>query len=174
MQSLARTVNETVGRISTSVDALQTANRELDQKLELIERQRMMIHELSTPILQVWDNVLALPVIGVVDSRRSAEIMERLLTEITSRQSRFVILDITGVEVVDTRTADHFIKMVQAVQLLGSKCVITGIRPAVAQTLVEIGVDLSAVATLRNLREGLRECIRQMGATALPSAAARG
>ena len=144
-------------------DEKARALQDLDEQLEIVERQRSAIRELSTPILQLWDGVLALPVIGVVDSKRAADIMERLLTEISSRQVRFVILDITGVEVVDTRTADHFAKMVQAVRLLGSSCILTGIRPAVAQTLVEIGVDLSAFATLRNLREGLRECLRRMG-----------
>ena len=106
--------------------------------------------------------MLALPVIGVVDSRRSVDIMERLLTEVTERQARFVILDITGVDVVDTRTADHFIKVIKAAELLGTTCIVTGIRPAVAQTLVQIGVDLSQVITLRNLQDGLRECLRRM------------
>jgi rsbT co-antagonist protein RsbR len=88
--------------------------------------------------------------------------MERLLDEIVARQSRFVILDITGVEIVDTKTADNFIKVMKAAQLLGARCVLTGIRPAVAQTLVDLGLDLSSIATLRNLQEGLRECLRQM------------
>jgi anti-anti-sigma regulatory factor len=143
--------------------AKETALRELDQKLEIIERQRFAIQELSTPVLQLWNNVLAMPIIGVVDSRRSAEIMERLLSEITAKQSRFVILDITGVEIVDTKTADHFIKVIKAAELLGTKCILTGIRPAVAQTLVEIGVDLSSIATLRTLQDGLGECMRLMG-----------
>lgn len=139
------------------------ARAELDQKLEIIARQQFAIRELSTPILQIWDDVLALPIIGMVDTKRSAEIMERLLAEVTARQSRFVILDITGVEVVDTKTADYFIKVIKAAELLGTTCFLTGIRPAVAQTLVEIGVDLSRVVTLRNLQEGLRECLRRMG-----------
>jgi len=143
--------------------AKERALAELDQQLEIIKRQQFAIRELSTPVLQLWDDVLALPIIGVVDTKRSVEIMERLLTEVTERQSRFVILDITGVEVVDTKTADHFIKVIRAAELLGTTCVLTGIRPAVAQTLVEIGVDLSNVRTLRNLKEGLRECLRMMG-----------
>ncbi|MCP4679304.1 MAG: PAS domain-containing protein [Deltaproteobacteria bacterium] len=134
----------------------------IENQLETIRRQQSAIQELSTPILQLWDNVLALPVIGVVDTRRSAEIMERLLAEITERQSRYVILDITGVEVVDTRTADHFIKVIKAAELLGSTCILTGIRPAVAQTLVDLGIDLSNITTLRNLQEGLKECRRLM------------
>jgi rsbT co-antagonist protein RsbR len=127
-----------------------------------IERQRYAIETLSTPILQVWNDVLALPVIGIVDSKRSAELMEKLLGSIVTKQARFVILDITGVDVVDTRTADHFIKLVSSAQLLGAECFVTGIQPAVAQTLVEIGVDLSSITTLRTLQDGLRECMRRL------------
>jgi anti-anti-sigma regulatory factor len=143
---------------------LNDTARELEAQLETIKRQEYSIQELSTPILELWDDVVALPVIGVVDTRRSADIMERLLTEVSQKQARYVILDITGVEVVDTRTADHFIKVIKAAQLLGATCLLTGIRPAVAQTLVELGVDLGELATLRNLRDGLRECLRRMGA----------
>lgn len=147
--NLAKSLNDTIS--------------EIDNQVETIRRQQFAIQELSTPILQLWDNVLALPIIGVVDTMRSADIMERLLAEVTERQSRFVILDITGVEVVDTKTADHFIKVIKAAELLGSTCILTGIRPAVAQTLVELGIELSSIATLRNLQEGLKECLRLMG-----------
>ncbi|MFC1642472.1 STAS domain-containing protein [Myxococcota bacterium] len=139
----------------------EQAHRVMEQN-ELITRQQAAIQELSTPVLQLWDDVLALPVIGVVDTARSVSIMERLLAEICERQSRYVVLDITGVEVVDTKTADHFLKVIQAAGLLGAQCILTGIRPAVAQTLVAIGVDLSTIKTLRTLRDGLRECLRQM------------
>lgn len=142
--------------------ALNDTTSEIQDHIETIRRQQFAIRELSTPILQLWDNVLALPVIGTVDTRRSAEIMELLLAKITETQSLFVILDITGVEVVDTKTADHFIKVVKAAELLGTTCLLTGMRPAVAQTLVDIGVDLSAIRTLRNLKEGLKECRRLM------------
>ncbi len=148
------------------IKAQEKAENDLREKLafiteqnELILRQRTAIQELSTPVLQLWKNVLALPIIGVVDSSRCAEIMERLLFEITEKQAHYVILDITGVEVVDTKTADHFVKMIRAAELLGSSCLLTGIRPAVAQTLVEIGVDLSSITTLRNLEDGLQACL---------------
>jgi rsbT co-antagonist protein RsbR len=118
------------------------------------------VQELSTPILTLWEDVLALPVIGVVDSRRSAEMMERLLDEIVRSQSRFVIIDLTGVEVIDTSTADHFMKLVKAVGLIGARCVLTGIRPAVAQTLVDLDVNFGQLETLRNLKHGLRYCLR--------------
>jgi rsbT co-antagonist protein RsbR len=108
----------------------------------------------------LWEDVLALPVIGIVDSRRSAEMMERLLHEIVQKQSRFVIIDLSGVEVIDTSTADHFMKLVKAVGLIGAQCVLTGIRPAVAQTLVDLDVSFGQLETLRNLRHGLRYCLR--------------
>ena len=144
--------------------ALNNTLAELARQIETIHQQQVAIHELSTPILEVWDEVLALPVIGVVDTRRSAEIMERLLTGVVNLKARYVIVDLTGVEVVDTRTADHFLKVVRAAELLGARCIVTGIRPAVAQTMVDIGVDLSSITTLRSLRDGLRECIRMMAA----------
>jgi rsbT co-antagonist protein RsbR len=142
--------------------SLNETTSEIQDHLETIRRQQVAIRELSTPILQLWENVLALPVIGTVDTMRSAEIMELLLARITETQCLYVILDITGVEVVDTKTADHFIKVIKAAELLGTTCFLTGMRPAVAQTLVDIGVDLSEIRTLRNLKEGLNECRRLM------------
>jgi rsbT co-antagonist protein RsbR len=135
--------------------------REREKTLAL-ERMRNAMQELSTPILEIWDDVLALPVIGVVDSRRSADMMERLLREVEHKQCRFVIIDITGVEVIDTATADHFLKIVSAVGILGARCVLTGARGAVAQTLASLGMDLGPLVTLRNLKHALRECLRMM------------
>ncbi|AUX22777.1 positive regulator of sigma-B activity [Sorangium cellulosum] len=149
------------------IEDLEAKNRDLVEsesaKSELVERLRYAIDEISTPILELWDDVLALPIIGVVDSRRSAQIMERLLDEIVRRQSRYVIIDVTGVEVIDTRTADHFMKLMKAVELLGARCRITGVRPAVAQTMVELGIDLGAVRAARNLKHALRESLALAG-----------
>jgi rsbT co-antagonist protein RsbR len=112
--------------------------------------------------MEIWDDVLALPVVGVVDTHRSLEIMSHLLESIVSHQARCVIIDVTGVEVVDTKTADYLLKVVRAAALLGSRCVLTGLNPGIAQTLVEIGADLSEVRTLRNMKEGLKDCIRYL------------
>jgi rsbT co-antagonist protein RsbR len=142
---------------STQNTSLMAAEAE---KSEMITRLRTAVEQLSTPILELWEDVLALPVIGIVDSGRSAEMMERLLHEIVQKQSRFVIIDLTGVEVIDTSTADHFMKLVKAVGLIGARCVLTGIRPAVAQTLVDLDVSFGQLETLRNLRHGLRYCLR--------------
>ncbi len=142
--------------------------REREKTLAL-ERMRNAMAELTTPILEIWDDVLAMPVIGVVDSRRSADMMERLLREVEHKQCRFVIIDITGVEVIDTATADHFIKIVNAVGILGARCVLTGARGAVAQTLASLGMDLGPLVTLRNMKHALRECLRMMDDAGKPS-----
>jgi len=129
-------------------------------KTALIERLRYSIDELSNPILEVWDDVLAMPIIGVVDSRRTADMVQRLLAEVARTQAAFVIVDLTGVEIVDTQTANHLMKLIRKVELVGARCVLTGIRPAVAETLVDIGVDFGHITTLRNLKHGLREAFR--------------
>ncbi len=134
----------------------EIANRELEEKLATIEHQQNAMRELSSPIIEVWDGILCLPVVGIVDTQRSAEMSAALLDSIVSRRARFAIVDLTGVDVIDTRTADHFLKMARAVRLLGAECILTGIKPAVAQTLVHIGVDLTDLTTLRSLREALQ------------------
>ncbi|MFT3771037.1 MAG: PAS domain-containing protein [Minicystis sp.] len=129
-------------------------------KLELIERLRYSIDELSNPILEIWDDVLAMPIVGVVDSKRTADMVQRLLAEVARTQAGFVIVDLTGVEIIDTKTADHLLKLMRKVEIVGARCVLTGIRPAVAETLVDIGVDFGHLRTLRNLKHGLREALR--------------
>jgi len=160
-------------QLQMMLELTQAQTRELEEALETIRNQQRSIAELSTPILQLWEDVLAMPIIGTVDTRRSIDIMEKLLAEVSARQSRFVILDITGVEVVDTKTADHFIKVTQAARLLGATCIVSGIRPAVAQTLVAIGVDMSSIETVSTMKEGLRECLRRMGRLRSSSSASR-
>jgi rsbT co-antagonist protein RsbR len=141
-------------------DVLLAQQGELCAKLVTIEQQAAAIRELSTPVMEIWDDVLVLPIVGVVDTRRSMDIMGNLLAKIVERQAQCVIIDVTGVDIVDTRTADYLLKVVRAAKLLGSRCVLTGLSPAVAQTLVEIGVDLNEVRTLRNLKAGLLDCLR--------------
>jgi len=133
---------------------------ELEEKLLTIEKQADAIRELSTPVMEVWDDILVLPIVGVLDTKRSVEVMDNLLAKIVEHQSRCIIIDITGVEIVDTKTADYLLKVVQAAQLLGARCVLTGISPAIAQTLVDIGADLSTISTLRNLKAGLLDSIK--------------
>jgi rsbT co-antagonist protein RsbR len=138
----------------------EQANRELEMKLQMIEMQQAAIRDLSTPIIEVWAGVLCLPVVGLVDSQRSAEMTETLLEMIVAKQARTAIVDITGIDVMDTKTADHFIKMAKAVRLLGSECILSGINPSIAQTLTHIGVDLTGIRTMRNLRDALQAHLR--------------
>jgi anti-anti-sigma regulatory factor len=137
-------------------------SRELEAKIAVIQEQEMAISELNTPVMEIWDDILVLPIVGVVDTRRSMEIMNNLLESIEQTQSRCVIIDVTGVEVVDTKTADYLLKVMRAANLLGSRCVLTGLSSAIAQTLVEIGADLSEVRTLRNIKEGLKDCLKYL------------
>jgi rsbT co-antagonist protein RsbR len=169
-------VEELASAKSALNDALtkhEIANRELESKLEMIEMQQAAIRELSSPIIEVWAGVLCLPVVGIVDSQRSAEMTEALLDTIVTKQARVAIVDITGIDVMDTKTADHFVKMAKAVRLLGAECILTGINPGIAQTLTHIGVDLTGVRTLRNLRDALQAFLRGAG-DAIPHAGSPG
>ncbi|MCY1011991.1 STAS domain-containing protein [Nannocystis pusilla] len=148
--------------ITLDVTEARRSEIELRTKLELIERQQEVIRELSTPIIEVWDGVLTLPIVGLVDSVRTAEIMDNLLTSVARTRARYAILDLTGVEVVDTGTAGHLIGMIQAIRLLGAEGILTGIHPTIAQTIVALGVDLARVAVFAKLRDALKYCIVQM------------
>jgi rsbT co-antagonist protein RsbR len=153
---------EVYGVAGISIDASERVRGELElrEKLTLIERQSATIRALATPIIQVWDEVLCLPVIGVVDSARTAEMMRELLGAIVREQASYAIVDLTGVEVVDTSTADHLIQLLRAAKVLGVEGILCGIRPAVAQTVVTLGLELASVQTMRSLRDALKWCIR--------------
>lgn len=135
---------------------------ELDQKLHVIERQHREILTLSAPILDVGPGTLAVPLIGAFDAQRADEIMGRLLAEVASRDAQFVLFDMTSVEQVDPAMAAHFVKLVSAVALMGAEGMVTGIRPLVAQVMVEHGVDLGKVRLLPTLRQGI-ETARKAG-----------
>jgi rsbT co-antagonist protein RsbR len=150
------------------VDATERklAEHELRDKLQLIERQSATIRALATPIIKVWNEILCLPVVGTLDSARTAEMMDSLLQAIVREQARFAIIDLTGVEIVDTSTADHIIQLFRAASVLGVEGILCGIRPAVAQTVVALGVDLTQIHTMRTLEDALRFCLRSGAATA--------
>jgi rsbT co-antagonist protein RsbR len=149
-------INVLIADMGSEVQESRERAAELEEKLKLIEQQRKAIEELSTPIIKIWEQVLVLPLIGTLDTRRSQTLTEALLTNIAATQTKVTILDITGVPTVDSAVANHLLKTISAVQLLGAVCVITGIRPEVAQTMVHLGVDLSGVETLSTLAEGLK------------------
>lgn len=136
----------------------ELAGRESENRA-LIDRLRLALDELSTPVLEVWRHVLVLPVIGVVDTQRSVAMSERLLTEVVRTQARVVIIDVTGLEVLDTSTADRFARVARAIELLGARCSLSGLSPAVAQTLVELGVRFGGgIETHATLRHALEAC----------------
>ncbi len=146
-----------------------TLSRELEQK---VARQARAISELSTPVVEVWDDVLVLPIVGAIDTQRSLDVMDNLLRRIVETQSRCVIIDITGVDMIDTNTADSLIKVIRAAVVLGTRCVLTGSNPTVARTLVEIGANMGEVRTLPDLKQGLKDCLRYLGSGTAGSAAA--
>jgi len=152
---LFRGVNEMVDTLADTHSRSERYQQELSEKLATIEQQRAAIRELSTPVIEVWQGVLCLPVVGVMDTTRSAEMTETLLRSIVDKHAVCAIIDVTGIEVMDTGTADAFLRMARAVRLLGAECVLTGISPGIAQTIVHMGVDLSGVATHRSLRDAL-------------------
>lgn len=130
---------------------------------DLIKDQQDAMMELSSPIVTLWEDILAVPVIGTLDSRRTQMIMENLLKKIVDTGSKVAIIDITGVGVVDTLVATHLLKTVNAIRLLGAETVVTGIRPEVAQTIVHLGVDLGDVLTKASLADGLAHAFKQVG-----------
>jgi rsbT co-antagonist protein RsbR len=159
-------INDVVERLITSNGRLATYQHELESRIATIEQQRNAIRELSTPVIEVWDGVLCLPVVGVMDSVRSSEMTESLLRTIIEKKTRYAIVDVTGIEVMDTRTTDHFIRMARAVRLLGAECVLAGISPVIAQTIVHMGVDLTNLITFRTMREALQHHVQKVTAPA--------
>ncbi|MFN8489367.1 MAG: STAS domain-containing protein [Caldilineaceae bacterium] len=132
---------------------------------EVIARQQQELLELSTPVVQLWENVLALPLIGTLDSARTQIVMENLLNKIVSTGANIAIIDITGVPTVDTLVAQHLLKTVAAARLMGADCIISGIRPQIAQTIVHLGVDLTAVTTKATLAAAFTVALQRMGTT---------
>ena len=119
--------------------------------------------ELSTPVVKLWDGVLALPLIGTLDSQRSQTVMESLLQRIVDTGSEIAIIDITGVPTVDTLVAQHLLKTVTAIRLMGADCIISGVRPQIAQTIVHLGLDLGTLTTKANLADALKLALKRLG-----------
>jgi len=163
-----------VWTISLLLDRLGLHTLETYQKAResVIIRQQQEIAELSTPVVQVWDGILALPVIGTLDSARTQVVMESLLQRIVDSGAEIAIIDITGVGTVDTLVAQHLLKTVAAARLMGADCIISGIRPQIAQTLVHLGVELNVV-TKASLADALAEALRRTSRTVV-SVTARG
>jgi rsbT co-antagonist protein RsbR len=134
---------------------------------EVIRRQQEEMLELSTPVVQLWEGIVALPLIGTLDSARTSIVMETLLQTIVDTRSELAIIDITGVPTVDTLVAQHLLKTVAAARLMGADCIISGIRPQIAQTMVHLQIDLSAVTTKATMAEALRFALKSSGRATL-------
>lgn len=152
----------TAARRDEAMRAMTEARAVLEEKLDTIRRQQVAIRDLSAPIIDLWEGILTLPIVGTVDSQRAVDITEKLLQRINENNAACVIIDLTGVDVVDTMTADHLIKLVKSARLLGTYCVVTGIGPEIARTLVDLGVELHELITLKRLREGLQACLTHL------------
>ena len=155
----------TTWAVTTLIDRLGLYTTEVHQKgrEELISRQQQEMLELSTPVVELWEGVLALPLIGTLDSARTQVVMESLLQRIVETGSAIAIIDITGVPTVDTLVAQHLLKTVAAARLMGADCIISGIRPQIAQTIVHLGVDLQGVITKATLADAFAVALRRTG-----------
>jgi rsbT co-antagonist protein RsbR len=156
---------EELRRVDELLDRLGLYTTEVYQKSreEVILRQQQDMLELSTPVVKLWDGVLALPMIGTLDSARTQVVMETLLQRIVETGAEVAILDITGVPTVDTLTAQHLLKTVTAARLMGAECIISGIRPQIAQTIVHLGVELGDVITKATLADAFAAALRRRG-----------
>jgi rsbT co-antagonist protein RsbR len=150
-------------QISTLLDELGLFTTEAYQQTreEVIVRQQQELLELSTPVVQLWDRILALPLVGTLDSSRTQVVMESLLERIVSSGSEIAIIDITGVPTVDTLVAQHLLKTIAATRLMGADCIISGIRPQIAQTIVHLGVDLGTVVTKATLADAFAVALKR-------------
>ena len=156
---------ETMMETSQLLDRLGLYTTEVFQKgrEQVIVRQQQELMELSTPVVTLWEGVLALPVIGTLDSARTQVVMENLLERIVATGALIAIIDITGVPTVDTLTAQHLLKTVAAARLMGADCIISGIRPQIAQTIVHLGVELGTVVTKATLADAFAVALRRLG-----------
>jgi rsbT co-antagonist protein RsbR len=152
--------------------ALITTEGFIAAREELISRQQQELLELSTPVVKLWDGILALPIIGTLDSARTQVVMESLLQTVVATNSKFAIIDITGVPTVDTLVAQHLLKTITAARLMGAECIISGIRPQIAQTIVHLGINLEDVVTKAKLSDAFALALQRSGRKVVREASA--
>lgn len=169
-KGLEEQLRQSVDRLKGHAEELEAKNRLFEAENAERERaeravllQQEAIRALSTPIIQAWEGVLVLPIIGAVDSARATQIMEKLLGEIARTRARFAVLDLTGVEEADTSTMSHLLQVVRAALLLGSRCLLSGIAPNVARTMVDVGAELEGFVTFAQLQDALRHALLESG-----------
>jgi len=151
-----------IGKFGISHDITEQRRREKEQEF-VIDRQRQAITAMSTPIIEIWEGVLTMPLIGAMDSTRAAEIMDSLLRAISVRRADFNIIDLTGIEIIDTSTANNLLNLVRAAGLLGSTSLMSGISPSVSTTMVSLGIDVGPLRTFGTLRSALGFVLREKG-----------
>jgi rsbT co-antagonist protein RsbR len=156
---------ETIWAASELIDrlAIITTEAYMATREELIMRQQQELLELSTPVVKLWDGILALPIIGTLDSSRTQMVMENLLQTVVATNSKFAIIDITGVPTVDTLVAQHLLKTITAARLMGAECILSGIRPQIAQTIVHLGINLEDVVTKAKLSDAFALALDRSG-----------
>jgi len=153
---LATCVNGMITYLAERRAETLRVQRELEGQLEMIQKQQVAIQELSTPIIEIWKGVLCAPIVGVLDSARASDMTNALLHSVVETKASLAIIDITGIEAMDTQATDHFLRMARAVRLLGSECALSGIHPNVARTITHMGVDLIGILSYRTLRDALQ------------------
>lgn len=160
---------DTVWSATELVDhlALLTTEAFMSAREELISRQQQELLELSTPVVKLWDGIVALPIIGTLDSSRTQVVMESLLQTVVATNSKFAIIDITGVPTVDTLVAQHLLKTITAARLMGAECIISGVRPQIAQTIVHLGINLEDVVTKSKLSDAFALALQRSGRTVI-------
>lgn len=169
IEAIYAPIRDSTGEVTHLLAVLRDVSREIAQSKEIqqatseINSQREMIESLSTPVVQVWEGILAMPLVGSIDSRRATRIMEGLLATIAERKAGCVIIDITGVPIVDTQVAQYLIQSAQASRLLGCEVALVGIGADMAQTLVQLGVDFRTLNTLVNLQAGIAWAFARQG-----------
>jgi len=156
---------DAIWEVSTLIDKMAqwTATTYQRSREDVIARQQEELLELSTPVVKLWDGVLAVPMIGTLDSHRTQMVMESLLQRIVDTGSELAIIDITGVPTVDTLVAQHLLKTVTAIRLMGADCIISGVRPQIAQTIVHLGIDLQGIVTKATLADALSVAMKRVG-----------
>lgn len=161
----AKALVEGIWWTSTLIDKMAqfTINAYQRTREEIINRQQQELLELSTPVIKLWNGILAVPMIGTLDSNRTQLVMEALLQRIVETGSELAIIDITGIPTVDTLVAQHLLKTVTAIRLMGAECIISGIRPQIAQTIVHLGIDLQGIITKATLADALSVALKMTG-----------
>jgi rsbT co-antagonist protein RsbR len=143
-------------------EEIQRLEAQIREKMLIINTQASLLDQLAVPVIQIWKDILLLPLIGVIDSRRAVQVMESLLESIARANAQIVIVDITGVPVVDTSVAGNLVRAVQAAELLGCQTILVGISPEIAQTLVGLGIDFSHITTRATLQNGLEDALKRL------------